>query len=114
MSRGVREHHRVKKGTSTSPPIQLGDIVTVMEEGKSNRGPWKLRKVQHIVSGSDGLAYLATAETVEVNSSSVNVPIGIGHCRNFFQWKSHKEKLKIPDHFLPPHNIKDQKGRQQL
>ena len=34
----LREHHRTKKGTFTGRSTQLGDIVTVMEEGRSNRG----------------------------------------------------------------------------
>ena len=35
----LREHHQVKGHTSSAPVIREGDIVTVMEEGKTNRGP---------------------------------------------------------------------------
>ena len=36
----LREHHRVlqKGAVSNSPSVEIGDIVTVMEEGKSSRG----------------------------------------------------------------------------
>jgi len=40
----LREHHRgLEKGAvSNAPSVETGDIVTVMEEEKSNRGMWKL------------------------------------------------------------------------
>ena len=60
----LREHHRTKKGTFTGRSTQLGDIVTVMEEGKSNRGTWKLGKVQDIHPGNDGLVRGATVEVI--------------------------------------------------
>ena len=41
----LREHHQVKGHTSSAPVIREGDIVTVMEEGKTNRGTWKLGRV---------------------------------------------------------------------
>ena len=34
----LREHHQVKGHTSSAPVIREGDIVTVMEEGKTNTG----------------------------------------------------------------------------
>ena len=59
-----REHHRTKKGTFSGRSIQLGDIVTVMEEGRSNRGTWKLGKVQDVHPGNDGLVRGATVEVI--------------------------------------------------
>ena len=60
----LREHHRIKKGTFTGHSIQLGDIATVMEEGRSNRGTWKLGKVQDVHPGNDGLVRGATVEVI--------------------------------------------------
>ena len=42
----LQEHHRGVKRTSNGRSIKQGDIVSVMEEGKSNRGMWKLGRVQ--------------------------------------------------------------------
>ena len=58
----LREHHRTKKETFTGHSIQLGDIATVMEEGKTNRGTWKLGKVQDVHPGNEGLERGATVE----------------------------------------------------
>ena len=41
----LREHHQVKAHTSSAPVIREGDIVTVMEEEKTNRGTWKLEEL---------------------------------------------------------------------
>ena len=60
----LREHHRgLEKGAvSNAPSVETGDIVTVMEEGKSNRGMWKLGKVVDVYPGNDGLIRGATIE----------------------------------------------------
>ena len=60
----LREHHRDKgKGTANnSPHIEKGDIVTVMEDYKSNRGTWKLGRIVDIHPGNDGLVRGATVE----------------------------------------------------
>ena len=65
----LREHHRVlqKGAVSKSPSVEIGDIVTVMEEGKSNRGIWKLGKVLEVCPGNDGLV---RGVTIEVASSN--------------------------------------------
>ena len=60
----LREHHRANKGTSNGRSIKQGDIVTVMEEGKSNRGTWKLGRVQEVHPGNHGLARGATVEVI--------------------------------------------------
>ena len=51
----LREHHRAleKGAASNSPSIQTGDIVTVMEEGKSNRGMWKLGNFRDVHPGNE-------------------------------------------------------------
>lgn len=56
--------HRDKgKGTANnSPRIEKGDIVTVMEDGKSNRGTWKLGRIVDIHPGNGGLVRGATVE----------------------------------------------------
>ena len=66
----LREHHRAleKGAASNSPSIQTGDIVTVMEEGRSNRGMWKLRKVLNVHPGNDGLVRGATIELASENA----------------------------------------------
>ena len=65
----LREHHRVlqKGAVSNSPSVEIGDIVTVMEEGKSNRGMWKLGKVLEVCPGNDGLVRGATIEVASSN-----------------------------------------------
>ena len=65
----LREHHRAleKGAASNSPSIQTGDIVTVMEEGKSNRGMWRLGKVLDVHPGNDGLVRGATIEVASDN-----------------------------------------------
>ena len=45
---------------------RVGDIVTVLEEGKSNRGTWKLGRVKDIHPGKDDCV---TGATVDVSSS---------------------------------------------
>ena len=50
----LREHHQVKGHTSSAPVIREGDIVTVMEEGKTNRGTWKSGRVVKLLPGTDG------------------------------------------------------------
>ena len=65
----LREHHRVlqKGAVSNSPSVEIGDIVTVMEEGKFNRGIWKLGKVLEVCPGNDGLVRGATIEVASSN-----------------------------------------------
>ena len=65
----LREHHRVlqKGAVSNSPSVEIGDIVTVMEEGKSNGGIWKLGKVLEVCPGNDGLVRGATIEVASSN-----------------------------------------------
>ena len=52
---------------SNSPSVEIGDIVTVMEEEKSNRGIWKLGKVLEVCPGNDGLVRGATIEVASSN-----------------------------------------------
>ena len=63
------EHHRAleKGAASNSPSIETGDIFTVMEERKSNRGMWKLGKVLDVHPGNDGLVRRATIEVASDN-----------------------------------------------
>ena len=58
----LQEHHRAleKGAASNSPSVETGNIVIVMEEGKSNRGMWKLGKVLDVYPGNDGLVRGAT------------------------------------------------------
>jgi len=65
----LQEHHRAleKGATSSSPSIETGDIVTLMEEGKSNRGISKLGKVLDVYPGNDGLIREATVEVASSN-----------------------------------------------
>ena len=58
----LREHHQVKRHTSSAPVIREGDIVTVMEEGKTNRGTWKLGRVVKLLPGADGEVRAATVK----------------------------------------------------
>ena len=48
----LREHHRrnLPKGSTV---VQVGDMVTVAEEGVS-RGKWRLGKVEELITGKDG------------------------------------------------------------
>ena len=69
----LREHHRAKKGTSNGRSIKRGDIVTVMEEGKSNRGTWKLGKVQEVHPGNDGFARGATVEVISNKGKRIRI-----------------------------------------
>ena len=56
------EHHQVKGHTSSAPVIREGDIVTVMEEGKTNRGTWKLGRVVKLPPGADEEVRAATVK----------------------------------------------------
>ena len=58
----LREHHQVKGHTSSAPVIREGDIVTVMEERKTNRGTWKLGRVVKLLPGADGEVRAATVK----------------------------------------------------
>ena len=68
----LRERHRaLEKGSvSNAPSVETGDIVTVMEEGTSNRGMWKLGKVLDVYPGNDGLVRGATIEVVASNNGT--------------------------------------------
>ena len=60
----LREHQRpANEGASVAQSVALADIVTVMEEGKSNRSTWKLGRIKEVHPGNDGA-------TVEVALSS--------------------------------------------
>ena len=50
------------------PHVEKGDIVTVMEDGNSNRGTWKLRKTMDLHPANYGFVCGAT---VEVASKTV-------------------------------------------
>ncbi|RMX59057.1 hypothetical protein pdam_00009980 [Pocillopora damicornis] len=42
----LREHHRLaNEGASVAQSVAPGDIVTEMEEGKSNRSTWKRERI---------------------------------------------------------------------
>ena len=58
----LREHHQDKGYTSSAPVIREGDIVTVMEEGKTNRETWKLGRVVKLLPGADGEVRAATVK----------------------------------------------------
>ena len=58
----LHEHHQVKGDTSSAQVIREGDIVTVMEEGKTNRGTWKLGRVVKLLPGADGEVRAATVK----------------------------------------------------
>ena len=58
----LREHHQVKGHTSSAPVIREGHIATVMEEGKINRGTWKLGRVVKLLPGADGEVRAATVK----------------------------------------------------
>ena len=60
----LRKHQRpTNEGASVAQSVALADIVTVMEEGKSNRSTWKLGRIKEVHPGNDGA-------TVEVALSS--------------------------------------------
>ena len=58
----LRDHHQVKGHTSSAPVIREGDAVTVMEEGKTNRGTWKLGRAVKLLPGADGEVRAATVK----------------------------------------------------
>ena len=71
----LREHHGPKRETFNGAQIQLGDIVTVMEEGKSNRGTWKLGKAQDLHPGSNGLVRGATVDAISSKGKRIHRPL---------------------------------------
>ena len=48
----LREHHK-RNVTKGGAIVEIGDIVTVAEEGVS-RGKWRLGKVEELITGKDG------------------------------------------------------------
>lgn len=61
----LRVHHRLAyEGASIAQSVAPGDIVTVMEEGKSSRSTWKLRRMEEVHPGNEGLVRGATVEVV--------------------------------------------------
>ena len=59
----LREHHREPRSNSKNlSHVQIGDIVTVLEEGKSNRTTWKLGRVKSLHPGKDGCVRGATVD----------------------------------------------------
>ena len=54
---------------SNSPSVETTDIVTVIEEGQSNRAMWKLRKVLDVYPAGDGLVRGATIEVASSKAS---------------------------------------------
>ena len=64
----LREHHRpANEGACVAQSVAPGDIVTVMEEGKSNRSTWKLGKTEEVHPGNDGFVRGATVEVASSN-----------------------------------------------
>ena len=64
----LREHHRpANEGASVAHSAAPSNIVTEMEEGKSNRSTWKLGRIAELHPGNDGFPRGAT---VKVASSS--------------------------------------------
>ena len=60
----LHERHQVKGHTSSAPVIRERNIVTVMEEGKTNRGTWKLGRVVKLLPGTDReVRMLSNSET---------------------------------------------------
>lgn len=59
----LREHQRpANEGACVAQSVAPGDIVTVMEEGKSNRSTWKLEKTEEVHPGNDGFVRGATVK----------------------------------------------------
>ena len=50
----LREFHRAKRTRQNNEVIQIGDVVTVFEEGK-RRNKWKLAVVEELVKGRDNV-----------------------------------------------------------
>ena len=50
----LREFHKNKRVRQSKSVIQVGDVVTVYEEGKK-RNEWKLAVVEELVRGRDGI-----------------------------------------------------------
>ena len=63
----------IKKGNSNGRSIKQGDIVTIMEEGMSNRGTWKLVRVQEVHPANDGLAQGATVEVISNKGKRIRI-----------------------------------------
>ncbi|KAK2553209.1 hypothetical protein P5673_025406 [Acropora cervicornis] len=53
--------------------IKQGDIVTMMEEGKSNRGTRKLVRVQEVHPANDGLARGSTVEVISNKGKRIRI-----------------------------------------
>ena len=69
----LREHHREPRiNYKNLSHVQVGDIVTVLEEGKSNRTTWKLGRVKSLHPGRDGCVRGAT---VDVSSNGKRVTL---------------------------------------
>lgn len=61
----LRVHHRLAyEGVRIAQSVAPGDTVTVMEEGKSSRSTWKLRRMEEVHPGNEGLVRGATVEVV--------------------------------------------------
>ena len=59
----LREHHRPSnEGASVAHSAAPSNIVTEMEEGKSNRSTWKLGRIAELHPGNDGFARGATVK----------------------------------------------------
>ena len=60
----LREHHRLaNEGASVAQSVAPGDIVTEMEEGKSNRSTWKRERIAEVHPGNNGFVGGATVES---------------------------------------------------
>ena len=105
----LREHHRAKEGTSNGRSIKQGDIVTVMEEGKSNRGTWKLGRVQEVHPGNDGFARGATLEVISNKRKRICIK-----SRSCIPLKLPQKRLLMQVHQHTNVQNKDPEGRQQL
>ncbi|XP_028512935.1 uncharacterized protein LOC110232368 [Exaiptasia diaphana] len=51
---GLREHHRVNRSRQGKDIVQVGDVVTVKEDGKK-RNKWRMAVVEGIIKGRDNV-----------------------------------------------------------
>ena len=51
---GLREHHRISKGTNKENQVSVGDVVIIHNDSKK-RGFWDLGIIEEVLPGKDGL-----------------------------------------------------------